>query len=90
MALSGAVMTPAGGDMNRLHINSPVSAAGPFGAWWTPRLRGFSIAFAMLLPGSFMVLPLIWLWQRRHLPSACASVVSRIRHKVAIARPGIL
>ncbi len=30
-----------------------------------PRM-GVAVALAMLLPGSFVVLPLIWLWHRRN------------------------
>ena len=31
-------------------------------AWWTPRLRSCVVCLALLLPGSFFVLPLVWLW----------------------------
>ena len=32
--------------------------------WWTPQIRSCLICLALLLPGSFFVLPLVWLWRR--------------------------
>ena len=34
-------------------------------AWWTPQVRSCLVCIALLLPGSFLVLPLIWLCRRR-------------------------
>ena len=28
------------------------------------RLRAWLVCFALILPGSFLVLPLLWMWQR--------------------------
>ena len=32
--------------------------------WWTPQIRSCLICLALLLPGSFLVLPLMWLARR--------------------------
>ena len=32
--------------------------------WWTPQVRYCVACIALLMPGSFLVLPLLWVWQR--------------------------
>lgn len=33
--------------------------------WWTPQVRSCLVCLALILPGSFLLLPLLWLWDRR-------------------------
>jgi hypothetical protein len=50
--------------MKSLRINWICSHPGSCRFWCTPRLRNGAFVLALLLPGSFMVLPLLWLWRR--------------------------
>ena len=51
--------------MNERQMGSPMSSTWSCGAWSMPRRRVYAIALALLLPGSFVLLPLLWLWHRR-------------------------
>jgi hypothetical protein len=51
--------------MNERKINSRMSSTWSSGVWTMPKPRAYVIALALLLPGSFVILPLLWLWRRR-------------------------
>jgi hypothetical protein len=52
--------------MNERKTDSRMSSTGSSGAGSMPKLRVYAVALALLLPGSFVILPLLWLWGRRH------------------------
>jgi hypothetical protein len=52
--------------MNERQINSPISSTSWLGTCFEPRLRVCAVTLALLLPGSFVMLPLLWLWRRRN------------------------
>lgn len=50
--------------MNARQTDSPMTRTWSFSAWSTPRLRACAVTMALLLPGSFVILPFLWLWNR--------------------------
>ena len=52
--------------MNERQPDSSTARTRPVGAWSMPGLRVFAVTLALLLPGSFVILPLLWLWRRRN------------------------
>jgi hypothetical protein len=50
--------------MNARRTDSPMTRTWSFSAWSTPRLRVCAVTMALLLPGSFVILPFLWLWNR--------------------------
>jgi hypothetical protein len=53
--------------MNERKIDPRMSSTWSSGAWSMPKLRVYAVALALLLPGSFVILPLLWLWRRRNV-----------------------
>lgn len=56
--------------MNERQVDSPLPRTRPFGALAMPRLRVCAVTLVLLLPGSFVILPLLWLWRRRNATPA--------------------
>lgn len=43
----------------------------------TPQMRSCLVCIALLLPGSFLVLPLVWLWRRSRTRFSAANGVRK-------------
>ena len=56
--------------MSRPRETFQSSSRGLLRSWLTPSVRHCAVAIALMLPGSFVVLPLIWIWRRGRIGSS--------------------